>query len=866
MQNIYSFKKLLYTMVVFMCCLIKAEAQPCGLDAKITINCGTATCGYFADSSGYQPGWVGYKYEWVINDQAPIIQYSVPTIMYDQLGAGFNRVQLKVYGTNTITGDSCIDTYTNIFQATGDAIYPEFDVSVNGNTVTVNGTYKGGPFFGAPSSVIYDFGDGTQTTSNSFSETHTYANSGTKSIYLYVQMFNSTTGGMANGQTGRNIEVGPGVTNLEFTSIQDNSICDSVRINAVSSPAFTMGYFIRNFNVTGTQPVNGSYVHAQLIDVPGHDFLGIEGYAPLASGDITYYLVKQNDCGIFPDTVAGYVFEDLNYNGLKEPGEPGMPGVSIFHGNPSCNASSSSSFEGGYSTTTDINGYYTLLVPHSSVQVTLSTPSGYTLTFPGNFYYTANYSSGTLHSNHHFGLSALSTQISGRAYLDDNNDSLYTSGERPMPSAMLLATNTITGLEYRTYSGSSGTYTFKLPPGNFVIKPVNWPVDSATFTPDSLIVNAGSGGSFTNRNFGFRSPVPTDFHLTMSSTTEARPGFDYRINNRIYNSGYLKGKGDLVLSYDPVLTPLSVNPANGIINTGANTITWTTDSIQAGFAVNYEATFNIPSVTPLGTVLVNSATITALAGTIENDLSDNSYTKHQTVIGSFDPNDKSVFPEGIGATGDVLHDTRFDYLIRFQNTGTASAIHVFVADTIDDDLDLNTLVIHRASHAYNLVINGNVLTWRFFNINLPDSNSNEAASHGFIEYSISPKAGLADGTTIDNTAYIYFDFNAPVVTNATLNTMQSSLAATEEISSPQRLIVYPNPGKSKIFLLPRTEIRGQATLVLYEISGKKIRTLFDGLYLKSSTLEADVQDLPGGIYILELRHSLGVERVKWIRQ
>ncbi|MBL0097101.1 MAG: hypothetical protein IPP46_11945 [Bacteroidetes bacterium] len=184
----------------------------------------------------------------------------------------------------------------------------------------------------------------------------------------------------------------------------------------------------------------------------------------------------------------------------------------------------------------------------------------------------------------------------------------------------------------------------------------------------------------------------------------------------------------------------------------------------------------------------NSATITATPGTLEYDLSDNTSSLLKTVIGSFDPNDKQVAPEGLGATGDVLHNTRFDYRIRFQNTGTASAINIFVMDTIDSDLDLNTFVMHRASHTYDLVINGNILTWRFFNINLPDSNTNEPLSHGFIEYSISPKPGLADGTTIENVAAIYFDFNQPVITNTTLNTMQTSLAGILEPAANEELI------------------------------------------------------------------------------
>ncbi len=854
---------LLITAVFFLTHTVKA--QPCGVEAKINIQGGSATCVYFADTSGFQPGWIGYKYVWKINDSSPITQYSNPAIFYDQLGAGFNRIQLIVYGTNPSTNDSCIDEYTNIFQATGDAIYPEFNVSVNGNTVTFSGVYKGGPYLSSPSLVMYDFGDGTQSTSNSFSESHTYANAGSKTVYLYVQSYNAATFAIVNGQTFKDINIGTGASNLVFTNVQNNTICDSVSIYSSSSPAYTFGEFQENFGVIGNTPVHGSYVHANMIDVPGHDFVGIEAGAAGSAYDKVFHLVNLNDCGIIPDTVSGYVFDDLNYNGIKEPGEPGIEGISLRI-ESYCNAVSSSTQFAVYSTETDTGGYYSILVPHHDVQLVLLQSSGYTLTYPAASYYSVNYTSGTMHTGHDFGLSALSLHICGNTYLDYNNDSLNNTGDLPLQSVMLTATNTITGLVYHTYSSQNGTYCFDLPPGNFVVRPVSSPLDSATFTPDSLIVNGGTGGNYNSRNFGYRSPVPTDFNLRLVTADDARPGFDFNLSCGLINSGYIKGKGILVLNYDPLLTPLIVTPANGIINTVAYTVTWTTDSISPGSSRNYNALFNLPASTPLGTILINSATITGTPGTLEYDFTDNTSNLIKTVIGSFDPNDKKVTPEGLGATGDVLHNTHFDYRIRFQNTGTASAINVFVMDTIDSNLDLNTLVIHRTSHNYDLVINGNILTWRFFNINLPDSNTNEPASHGFIEYSILPKPGLADGTTIENVAAIYFDFNAPVITNTTLNTMQSSLASIENIDANDQLLVFPNPATQDITILPRFEISGRVDVSVLDILGKHIQTVYHGEFVKSSSFKADVSKLSKGMYLLRIQHKGGISQVKWIKK
>jgi hypothetical protein len=54
---------------------------------------------------------------------------------------------------------------------------------------------------------------------------------------------------------------------------------------------------------------------------------------------------------------------------------------------------------------------------------------------------------------------------------------------------------------------------------------------------------------------------------------------------------------------------------------------------------------------------------------------------------------------------------------------------------------------------------------------LPDSNQNEPKSHGYISLSIKPKKELSEKTRVENFADIFFDFNEPVRTNTTFNTI-----------------------------------------------------------------------------------------------
>jgi uncharacterized repeat protein (TIGR01451 family) len=146
------------------------------------------------------------------------------------------------------------------------------------------------------------------------------------------------------------------------------------------------------------------------------------------------------------------------------------------------------------------------------------------------------------------------------------------------------------------------------------------------------------------------------------------------------------------------------------------------------------------------------------------------------VVGSFDPNDKQGFPNGVGETHDVLPNEQLQYLIRFQNTGTAPAYTVVIRDTLDTDLDIFSVTPGVASHDYSFTMYGErVLQWTFNNIMLADSFSNEEASHGFITYTVNQVADLTDGTAITNSAAIYFDSNEPVITNTTLHTINYCL-------------------------------------------------------------------------------------------
>ncbi|MCC6726340.1 MAG: hypothetical protein IT258_17665, partial [Saprospiraceae bacterium] len=151
----------------------------------------------------------------------------------------------------------------------------------------------------------------------------------------------------------------------------------------------------------------------------------------------------------------------------------------------------------------------------------------------------------------------------------------------------------------------------------------------------------------------------------------------------------------------------------------------------------------------------------------------------QQNVDSYDPNDKTGYPNGYCAAHYIEPNQDIEYQLRFQNTGTAPAINVVILDTLPPLLNAASVLPGASSHPYDFELLGNgVVKFTFNDIMLPDSNANEAASHGFVNFTVSQFVDNPNGTVLANQAAIYFDFNEPVFTNTYVHTV-----ATEFLQS-----------------------------------------------------------------------------------
>jgi hypothetical protein len=134
---------------------------------------------------------------------------------------------------------------------------------------------------------------------------------------------------------------------------------------------------------------------------------------------------------------------------------------------------------------------------------------------------------------------------------------------------------------------------------------------------------------------------------------------------------------------------------------------------------------------------------------------------------------------------------------------------------------------------------------------LPDSTTNEEESHGFITYTINQSDMHPNGTTITNSAAIYFDSNDPIITNTTLHTINDQLdilAGEQQLNDSNSkttiLQAFPNPFENTITVVKNTN--DACPFEITDITGRVVKT---GVLVNDQTL-LSMENIPSGVYLM----------------
>lgn len=430
--------------------------------------------------------------------------------------------------------------------------------------------------------------------------------------------------------------------------------------------------------------------------------------------------------------------------------------------------------------------------------------------------------------------------IKGHAYRDANSngsqDSLESSVKdlliEVLPSGSIFSSNNLGDFQALA---DLGVHNLNLlnPPAFY------------NYTPLQPINFLSNGNIDTTTIIAFTPNASnTDLEIHVTPLTPAQPGHQEIYNITIANNGTLDAENFIVTSVlDSGLNYVNTIPADSIISNSNDSLILFIPKLSPGEIKSYMV------YTYVGIFNTMNDTI-KIRGHIEFQSTDidstNNYDEDIVgVVTSFDPNDISVSPATSLTTAQVQNEQWLTYTIRFQNTGNASADEIRISDSISNNLNLSSLEILSASHNFTFNLNGDrILKFTFPNILLPDSNSNEPASHGFIKYRIKPVTNLANGDSILNKADIYFDYNPPVATNYAITNVRD-LSGIASVTVPT--YIYPNPAKDIIYFkgvnsIQNVRIFNSFGQLVANTSGQNITSI------RTSTLQ-------NGLYFMNVKDS-----------
>ncbi|ESU21188.1 hypothetical protein FEDK69T_25550 [Flavobacterium enshiense DK69] len=445
--------------------------------------------------------------------------------------------------------------------------------------------------------------------------------------------------------------------------------------------------------------------------------------------------------------------------------------------------------------------------------------------------------------------------IQGNNKFDNNNNGCDVSDSAFQNLKFSISDGTNSGT---FISNTSGNYSTPVQAGTYTITPILENPSYFTISQTSPVVNFPAQTSPFTQDFCIAANgIHPDLEVTLLSSRPVRPGFD-AIYKLIYkNKGTNAQSGTVNLTFnDAVLDLVSANPLT--LTQTVNNLTWDFTNLLPFETREITITLNLnsPTETPAvnnGDILNYSASITSVA--TDETPNDNTFAFNQTVVNSFDPNDKTCL-EGTTITpsevGKYVH-----YLIRFENTGSFPAENIVVKDMIDTNkFDINSLVPLKGSHNFVTRINDNKVEFIFENIDLPFDNAN---NDGYVAFKIKTKPTLVVGNTFSNNASIYFDYNFPIVTNTATTTIQT--LSTQDFSFATYFVLYPNPVKDVLNIETKQTIE-VSSINIYNQLGQLVLVVPNA----QNVSKVDVSGLASGNYFIKINSDKGTSNTKFIKQ
>lgn len=267
---------------------------------------------------------------------------------------------------------------------------------------------------------------------------------------------------------------------------------------------------------------------------------------------------------------------------------------------------------------------------------------------------------------------------------------------------------------------------------------------------------------------------------------------------------------------------------------------------------------------PIGTVISSNVKIEPISG--DADPANNFDTSYTFITASWDPNEIMVNLDEILTTS-FPNVPELEYVIRFQNTGNDTARVVNILNYIPAELDFSTFQMMASTHDVELEYNpiNRLMKFKFDNIMLPDSSTNEPESHGIVSYRIKPDITLQSGDTIFNQAHIYFDYNAVVNTNFATTAIVDPMFIHSNYPTAVDFQLMPNPVGEVLFVELNADVQNDVILQISDISGKAVAEHRVKPDNNNHQFSIDCSKLPNGVYFVKKISASGISVGRFVK-
>ncbi len=457
--------------------------------------------------------------------------------------------------------------------------------------------------------------------------------------------------------------------------------------------------------------------------------------------------------------------------------------------------------------------------------------------------------------------------IYGMVYQDTTVNCTYDAGEPGIYGASVYLLNVAGDTIGTAYTDGYGHYQFNVLAGDYSVlfDSLNTPYDVLCGSPGVSYSVTVSTSPIQMVDFAAQC-VSSSFDIGTSYIAPAGwvfPGQQHTLYISGGNIGNLSGMlcnagitGDVVVKVTGPVT--YVGPAPGAVIPSS-----VTGNIITYSGVYFDDMFMFNSIFETDTTAqsFDVACVNVLVTPTLDDVkpANNNVNFCYNVLNSYDPNTKSVYPQYV----EPGYEDWLTYTIHFQNTGAAPAFNIKLKDTLDLLIEPGSFDLIGSSHAVGVQVLSDVITFTFDDIMLPDSTSDPLGSIGTVQYRVKPQSALPDATEINNECYIYFDFNAPILTNTATTYFMQDLGMNEQIQL-ENGVIYPNPfSNSFSFQLPENLINESHQVVITDLTGK---VLFNQFYTNQNLLSINLADEPAGIYIMTVIHGSETDTYKLVKQ